>query len=365
MVYAEIPDKESDPLAFAAVENYMIHGPCGDANKKSPCMQKGKCQNHFPKKFVKTTIVDDEGYPLHRRRDTGVFIEKKLVKLNNLFVVPYNTNLLIKFDAHLNIEIYNQHRSIKYLFKYINKGPDRITVSKQSNKDSGASSESTNSGMVDEIKAYLDCREPAVERLPFHLENEQTIIFNPDKCLLTYLESKAVTQTKLTEWMKCKEENPQARSLTYYDFPTKLVWNDTERKWMKRKNEKCIGRIYFAFPDTGEKYYLLMLLNLVKGATSFADIRTVNGEIHPTFKDACYASVVSPVDLWKKNAVKLFEDMSYILKQQTRMQTVRFSDEQLQNHALIEIEDLIKKGGKTMVDFHGIPIPNRSEFEST
>ncbi|XP_031270013.1 uncharacterized protein LOC116128432 [Pistacia vera] len=56
--------------------------------------------------------------------------------------------------------------------------------------------------------------------------------------------------------------------------------------------------------------------------------------------------------------------MAYIVKQQTGMQTARFSDEQLQNHALIEIEDLIKKGGKTMADFHGIPIPNHSEFES-
>lgn len=32
-----------------------------------------------------------------------------------------------------------------------------------------------------------------------------------------------------------------------------------------------------------------MLLNFVKGSTSFESIRTVNGVTYPTFKAACYA----------------------------------------------------------------------------
>ena len=32
-----------------------------------------------------------------------------------------------------------------------------------------------------------------------------------------------------------------------------------------------------------------MMLNFVKGSTSFESIRTVNGVIYPTFKAACYA----------------------------------------------------------------------------
>jgi len=33
-----------------------------------------------------------------------------------------------------------------------------------------------------------------------------------------------------------------------------------------------------------------MLLNVAKGATSYEDLRTVSGVLHPTFKDACQAA---------------------------------------------------------------------------
>jgi hypothetical protein len=35
------------------------------------------------------------------------------------------------------------------------------------------------------------------------------------------------------------------------------------------------------------RYHLRMLLNTVKGCTSYKDVRTVNGVEYPTFKEAC------------------------------------------------------------------------------
>ena len=47
--------------------------------------------------------------------------------------------------------------------------------------------------------------------------------------------------------------------------------------------------MYFVSPRAGELYYLRVLLCNVAGATSWADLRTVEGVVHPTFKEACVA----------------------------------------------------------------------------
>jgi hypothetical protein len=47
--------------------------------------------------------------------------------------------------------------------------------------------------------------------------------------------------------------------------------------------------MYYAHPTLGKRYYLQMLLNYVKGATSYEHLRTVDGIKQHTFKDACIA----------------------------------------------------------------------------
>lgn len=81
-------------------------------------------------------------------------ILKNGIQVDNRNVVPYNAKLLTKYQAHINMEWCNQSTSIKYLFKYINKGYDRITAAIVPSDD-GTSNQPQN---IDEIKQYIDCR---------------------------------------------------------------------------------------------------------------------------------------------------------------------------------------------------------------
>jgi len=56
-----------------------------------------------------------------------------------------------------------------------------------------------------------------------------------------------------------------------------------------RKRSFTIGRMYYAHSTLGERYYLRMLLNCVKGATSYEHLQIVDDTKHDTFKDACIA----------------------------------------------------------------------------
>lgn len=99
----------------------------------SPGMMKGKCSKHFPKKHIVEIHLNDDEYLVYRRRNNGRTILNNGVYLDNRFVVPCNKYLLVKYAGHMIVEWCNQSKTIKYLFKYINKGNDTVTA-KFSNK---------------------------------------------------------------------------------------------------------------------------------------------------------------------------------------------------------------------------------------
>ena len=58
--------------------------------------------------------------------------------------------------------------------------------------------------------------------------------------------------------------------------------------WQRRKKQLGqIGRVVYAHPAEGERYFLRVLLNHVRGATSFEDLRTVSGITYSTFRETC------------------------------------------------------------------------------
>lgn len=91
----------------ALVTTLMIHR-CKDACFKT---DKNVCKRGYPKESVLATFVDVKGFVHYRRAD------------EDNRIVPYNPTLLLKFGAHINVEVAATVNTVVYLYKYLYKGP--------------------------------------------------------------------------------------------------------------------------------------------------------------------------------------------------------------------------------------------------
>lgn len=304
IICAEIPDPITHPTLYHLVKSHMMHGPCGLSRPTSPCMKNRKCSKYYPKKFVEHTVVDSEGYPIYKRRSKTHVIQKNGISLDNRHVVPYNPRLLLKYHAHINMEWCNQSTSIKYLFKYIHKGFDRITAT----IGSAIPDSCNDTEPIDEIKQYLDCRyvspseacwriyaynihgrKPSVERMFYHLIGEKSLYYTDFDTMENILEKASVTESMFSAWLVANSKYEEARFLTYGQFVSKFVYDKRKRLWKPRKKGFTIGRLIWVPPTTGELFYLRMMLTVVKGPTNYEDIRKIGDTQFDTFRDACFA----------------------------------------------------------------------------
>lgn len=272
----------------------MIHGPCGPGYESCPCMKNGRCSKGFPNPYQEETIVDENGFAVYKRQNNRRFVRKGQASLDNRWVVPYNMYFLKKYQAHINVEWCNKGIFIKYLFKYVTKGPDcgKAYIERIKNGEDVPFDRETETR--NEVKEYLDCRYiceqdacwrvfgfdihrhyPPVERMPVHLPGENNITYHPDADMSDIVSEEYLRKTMLTEWFIANETYTDARELTYIEFPSKWRWNDTVRSWEHRQvGGGKIGRLYYVHPSVGERYYLRMLLLVVRGCQSYEEVRT-------------------------------------------------------------------------------------------
>ena len=243
-VSAELPDPTVDPEEYRVISEFMMHGPCGLANKSAPCMKRGdECTKSFPKPFCETTFIDRKGFVNYRRRDTGITTRRQNVDLDNGYVVPHNRLLCMRFYAHINVEYYEWTMLIKYLFKYISKGTDRIITHITRRIGGTEPSTSASATQIDEIQNYQDARyigpheacwrilgfdihsrDPPVQLLAVHLQNMQRVTFRASDSLQSVVDDEHNKRTTLTEWFRYNTYNTDGRHLTYIDFPKEFVW---------------------------------------------------------------------------------------------------------------------------------------------
>ena len=410
VISAQIPDPETHPRLHALVTKLMVHNPCGDANRDAPCMKNGKCSKGYPKKFVEETSLAHDGYTTYARPNNGkTFTTSDGKVIDNRWIVPYCILFLLLLECHVNMECCISVKSFKYIHKYVYKGHDRTTMGFGET--------------LDEIQLYLDSRyvsaseatwrlfrfnmheeTPNVVRLAVHLENEQTVIFNEEDDANAIIDAAAAKDTTLTAYFKANAKELNRRQnepmgphpisgldILYQEFPQHFTWKSKTHTWKLRKTGFAIGRMYFAHPSAGERFYLRTLLTVVKGSTSFKSLRTYNGQIYPTFKAACMArglleddgewrqclqeaSVIQtgrqlrqlfvtilkdcipsePRALWDQFKENICDDLGHVLRNRG-METLTHNQEY--DYGLYLIDKSLREVGKSLNDFPPMPMP--------
>ncbi|GKG04995.1 hypothetical protein Tco_0315382, partial [Tanacetum coccineum] len=65
VISAELHSEVDDPIGFEAVRTHMMHGPCGDQFRTSPCMSRDGCTN--PKEYCEEKFITCDVWPRYKR----------------------------------------------------------------------------------------------------------------------------------------------------------------------------------------------------------------------------------------------------------------------------------------------------------
>ncbi|GJZ76324.1 DNA helicase, partial [Tanacetum coccineum] len=298
-ISAELPDPAIDPDGYRVVSELMMHGPCGDANLKAS--------------------------------------------------FPYNRDLLLAFEAHINVEYCGPIGSSS-----VETEPSQQVVDEIQNYIEGHFV-CTHEAYWRIFKFDIHHREPTVQTLSVHLEDMH---------------------------------------LTYLDFPSEFVWYGDSKTWSPRRNcRSSIGHLAYVHPTSGELFFLQMLLCHQKGCRYFKEVQTVVHVLYPTYRAACEAmgllgddreweialeeacvsatspelrslfshillhcDVADPCKLWTKFWKEMGHDIPERVSDTVQITNYHLNDDAKQGHILYEIEIILSNCGKSLQNF-GLPLP--------
>ncbi|XP_046389348.1 uncharacterized protein LOC124158205 [Ischnura elegans] len=309
VIRADIPsEEEAGGRLRRLVLQHMIHGPCGtDQRTDFRCWDaaKGCCSKFYPKPSCQTTHVNERGFVQYKRdySNRGIInARRREISVHDGWVVPYNAALILKYEAHINLELASTRRVVKYLFKYLMKGGSlqNVTVTPIGLQD-------------DEVEQYVTKRmvgasdacwrllefpisksEPTVECLPVHLEGKQNVVYRPRDCNLTEIASSA--SSKLMIYFN-RPRDAIFDDLTYQSFYEKYIVHtrspggdnfyalpDGVHYVTARQRGVKVCRLFWISPNRGEQYYLRILL-MTTPCRGYADLLSRGVGNCRTFQD--------------------------------------------------------------------------------
>ena len=298
VVAAQLPDASIDLPYFRAVSKHMMHGPCGVHNPSHYCMKHGQCRFDYPKRLQLTTTIPQDGYT-KLARPFGCSVQLGEFQADNGWVVPHNRFLLLKYDAHINVECSASISVVKYMFSYIYKGTKSTSAAVHNARDeiqlfSDGRITSAAEAMWQVLGFETHKQLPTVQRLGCGLPNDPDVQFDGaqqpaevDEVAANALDA----PSHLKSWLSLNAIDAFARTLTYLEIPTHYVWDQSNRQWSRRKQKsRVLGRMYPVDPTNREAWALRVLLQHSRGCVSVEDIRTVCGEERATFWEAAVAA---------------------------------------------------------------------------
>ncbi|GKC75225.1 ATP-dependent DNA helicase PIF1-like protein, partial [Tanacetum coccineum] len=158
-----------DPNGYKEVTDYMLHGPCVKDGRYAPCITEGKCFKLNPKQFYTEIVLDEDGYPIYRRRDNKASFKKGKFTYDSRHVI------IAPCEAVWRLFLFDIHYSYS-----------------------------------------------SVMKLNFHLPNQNPVTLRDSKFLPALLEREGINVTMFTDWFDFNEHDPSARTLTkrkLYDYP--------------------------------------------------------------------------------------------------------------------------------------------------
>lgn len=256
------------------VKDHMIHRCYPDRcnTGRNPT----KCKYGFPFSPAPDTRVAEDGFWLLRRMTADAL------------VVPYNAQMLLKYECHINVLIAAGHRCILYLRKYLSKGPDladaRLRIESAPTPNAAmdlfyqtrclSASEAMWASTQFSFNGYW----PSVVPIKINLPDQQSIVFDEED----QLEDVEALLTKKTHIDQYFLRPPDAEELLFHDFYAQYTVTANDN--CRRRSTPVVPFLRYLNFNDKELFSLYTLLKH-KTARSWGDLR--NGS--RSFEEAAIA----------------------------------------------------------------------------